>query len=114
MCPMRGPVPAAEADRALPKANAVFSNFGVRPQDRCWDRERAAAFVCSRKHTFESALEAAQDPAATPCSRENEQIAKPYRVANPCALFVAGRDIFPVGLGSRDPCSDLRRRIMFE
>src|ERR1700731_3514551 len=114
MCPLRDLVPAAEADRALVKANAVFPNFGVRLRDRHLDRERAAAFVCSRKHTFEPVLEAAQDPGATPCSRENEQIAKPYRVANPCEGFVAGRDIFPVGLGSRDPCSDLRRRIMFE
>src|SRR5437660_11872368 len=106
MEPQRKLVPAAGQGHALAKANAVFPNAAVQRQDRRLGRERAAAFVCSRKRTFAPAPGAVQDLSAAPWSRGNEQIARPYRVASPCEWFVADQDIFPVGLGSRDRCSD--------
>src|SRR5438105_8074 len=106
MDPLRNLVPAAGADHALAKANAVFPNSAVQRQDRRLGRERAVAFVRSRRHTSAPAPEAAQDRSAASCSRENEQTAKPYPVATPCEWFVVDPDIFPVGLGSRDRCSD--------
>src|SRR5260370_35669596 len=112
MGPLRDLVPAAEADHARAKANAVCPNFAVRLRDRHWDRERAAAFVCSRKGTFAPAHEAAQDRSAASWSRGNEQIATAYRVASPCEWPVADPDIFPCALGSRGRRSDRGRRIM--